>query len=443
MRHVLSVVAGLFILIGLVPAPSTADFAEDTKLCGSSSNPDEKIAACTRQISSGRWTGRNLASAYTARATGYYRKNDYDRAIADYTEAIRIDPKYAIAYDNRGNVFHRKGDYDRAIRDYDEAIRLAPLAATYASRGLAYRNKGNFDRAIADYTEAIRLDPKLAEAHHNRGVAYLNKGDYDRAVADYTEAIRLAPSAAVPYASRGHAYSYKDDYERAIADYNQAIRLDPKYVDAYFHRGRAYESKGNFANALGDFRSALALAPNDKYADEAVRRMEQKLAARTEPKPPVSKPIAPPVVPGQPEIRIALVIGNGSYANVGALANPANDARAIAAALNGLGFKTVTLLFDLPRERLLDALKTFAREAEKADWAVIYFAGHGLELGGVNYLVPVDAKMASDRDASFEAAELQKVLDAVAEKRNFVIPLSRERIMCPWFPCWRSPRSAT
>src|SRR5262249_46926149 len=75
-------------------------------------------------------------------------------------------------------------------------------------------------------------------------------------------------------------------------------------------------------------------------------------------------------------------------------------------------------LFDLPREKLLDALKTFAREAERADWALIYFAGHGLELGGVNYLVPVDAKMSSDRDASFEAVELQRLLDAVSGSKK-------------------------
>jgi tetratricopeptide (TPR) repeat protein len=273
------------------------------------------------------------------------------------------------------------------------------------------------DRAIADYSEAIRLDPKYVNAYYARAFVYHAKGDYDRAITDFNEALRLDPKYALAYYNRGLAYHDKGDYDRAIADYNEAIRLDPRDGDSLFGRGRAYESKGDFANALTDFRSTVALAPNDTYAGEAVRRMEQKLAARSEPKP-ATKSDQPPAAPGQPETRIALVIGNGAYAGVGALSNPGNDARAIEATLKKIGFTTVTLQLDLPRERLLDALKSFAREAEKADWALVYFAGHGLELGGINYLVPVDAKLASDRDASFEAVELQKVLDAVSGARR-------------------------
>src|SRR5262245_38825650 len=116
MRHV-PVVAALFILIliGIVPTPATADFAEDTRLCSSSSNPDESIAACTRQISSGRWKGRDLAAAHNNRAVAYNNKGEYDRAIADATEAIRLDPKHATAYYNRGLAYSIGGDYDRAI----------------------------------------------------------------------------------------------------------------------------------------------------------------------------------------------------------------------------------------------------------------------------------------------------------------------------------------
>ena len=422
MRRLLLFVSALLALAGILAAPAAAD---DRSLCfNPSTAPDIAIEACGRLISSRQFKGVELSGAYNLRGLAYRKKGDYDRAIADATEAIRLDPKFSAAYYNRGVAYLLKGDYDRAIADFSEAIRLDPkYADRLHNRGVAYSNKGDYDRAIADYNEAIRLDPKYAVAYSNRGVAYRSKGDYDRAIADSSEAIRLDPKYAVAYINRGGAYSSKGDYDRAIADFNEAIRLDPKYAAAYFDRGRAYELKGDFANALSDFRSALGLAPSDTYVAEAVRRIERKLAARTEPKPPVSKPVEPPVVPGQPETRIALVIGNGSYANFGALANPGNDAKAIAAALNGIGFKTVTLLFDLPRERLLDALKTFAREAEKADWALIYFAGHGLELGGVNYLVPVDAKMSSDRDASFEAIELQKVLDAVggAKKIGLVI----------------------
>src|SRR5258707_1124819 len=86
------------------------------------------------------------------RGVAWYVKGDYDRAIADYDEAIRLHPRYAPAFNNRGNVWYRKGDKDRAIADYDEAIRLDPkYAPAYTNRGNAWSGKGDNDRAIADY----------------------------------------------------------------------------------------------------------------------------------------------------------------------------------------------------------------------------------------------------------------------------------------------------
>ena len=88
-----------------------------------------------------------------------------DRAIADYTQAIRLDPNDAFAYNNRGITYKNKGDYDRAIADYTQALRLDPNdAAVYNNRGVAYADKGHLDRAIADYTQALQLDPNHASA---------------------------------------------------------------------------------------------------------------------------------------------------------------------------------------------------------------------------------------------------------------------------------------
>jgi lipoprotein NlpI len=87
-----------------------------------------------------------------------------------------------------------------AIADYNEAIRLDPkLPGPSYNRGLLYTVKQDYDRAIADFSEAIRLDPKFAGAFNNRGWAYAAKQDYDHAIADYNEAIRLHPKAS-PYA---------------------------------------------------------------------------------------------------------------------------------------------------------------------------------------------------------------------------------------------------
>jgi Caspase domain len=110
--------------------------------------------------------------------------------------------------------------------------------------------------------------------------------------------------------------------------------------------------------------------------------------------------------------RIALVIGNSRYENVPALSNAVNDAATIAEVLKQTGFEHVTFLKDLNRDSMTSVLRRFALEAEKADWAVVYYAGHGMEVGGINYLIPIDARLATDRDISFEAIALDQVLNA-------------------------------
>jgi uncharacterized caspase-like protein len=110
--------------------------------------------------------------------------------------------------------------------------------------------------------------------------------------------------------------------------------------------------------------------------------------------------------------RVALVIGNAAYQHVAELRNPGKDASLIAAALRTDGF-SVRVADDLDHEGLITALRTFANEADAADWAVVYFAGHGIEVGGVNYLIPVDAKLATDRNVDLEAVPIRQVMSAI------------------------------
>jgi Caspase domain len=117
--------------------------------------------------------------------------------------------------------------------------------------------------------------------------------------------------------------------------------------------------------------------------------------------------------------RVALVIGNSDYVAVPALKNPAMDARAIASTLKDLGFEKVTLKLDLDRQSTWSALAEFADEASRADWAVVYYAGHGIELDAQNYIIPVDAKLDSDRKILFETVPLDHVLEATAGARKF------------------------
>jgi uncharacterized caspase-like protein len=121
---------------------------------------------------------------------------------------------------------------------------------------------------------------------------------------------------------------------------------------------------------------------------------------------------------GIAEKRVALVVGNSEYRNVPVLPNPGRDAQALATVLRSVGFQNVQLATDVSRTRLIENLRAFARAASDADWAVVYYAGHGIEINGVNYLIPVDATLGADRDVAYEAVPLEQVLDSVDAARR-------------------------
>ena len=117
--------------------------------------------------------------------------------------------------------------------------------------------------------------------------------------------------------------------------------------------------------------------------------------------------------PAFAEKRVALVLGNSAYQNVARLPNPVNDGTVIAATLKNAGFDVVEERHDLPAAETRRALRDFADRARDADIAVVYYAGHGIEVDGTNYLIPVDAKLERDTDVYDEAFSLDRVLLAV------------------------------
>jgi uncharacterized caspase-like protein len=125
------------------------------------------------------------------------------------------------------------------------------------------------------------------------------------------------------------------------------------------------------------------------------------------------------MLPNQP----SLVIGNSGYRAAQLLSNPSHDADLIGAALRSTGIEDVTIAHDLDREGMVAALKAFARKADAANWAVIYYAGHGIETGGTNYLIPVDAKLETDRDVPEEAISLEQMQSKIegAHKLKLIV----------------------
>ena len=252
---------GALAVAALFAQPAVAQRTDDRVTCEKASG-DVAIGACSRAMTSGKYKGRDLAELYNHRGFELGGKKNHDRAIADYSEAIKLNPSYAVAYNNRGFAYVGKQDYGRAIADFSHAIKLDPkYAAAFYNRGAAYSVGNEYDRAIADFSEAIRLDPNFAAAYYNRGTAHAGKNEYDSAIADFSEAIRLNPRFAAAYNNRGFAFMGQKDYDRAIADYSEAVRLDPRYAGAFHNRGLAYAGKSEYERAIADYSEAIGLDP--------------------------------------------------------------------------------------------------------------------------------------------------------------------------------------
>lgn len=117
------------------------------------------------------------------------------------------------------------------------------------------------------------------------------------------------------------------------------------------------------------------------------------------------------------ERRVALVVGNSKYQNAEELLNPHNDAEAIGEVLARLGFE-VEVVFDLDQLRMREAFRNFGIKAEGADTALVFYAGHGIQVAGENYLLPVDARLERARDLAYEALPLALILEEVAQARK-------------------------
>jgi tetratricopeptide (TPR) repeat protein len=243
-----------------------------------------------------------VASLYWNRGLAYHYLGKFDKAIADFDKAIRLDPKDAEAYAYRGVVRLGRKQFDRAVADLSEAIRLKPKDPGYwYKRAEAHLLAGRIDAGRADLDECIRLAPTMAVALLMRAQVHLRRKDYGSAFRDaddaaflepdnalvhlvkgsacigerrygqaiqcLDEAIRLDGTMADAFFYRGVAHYYQQDTDRGILDFSQTIRLgtsgDPR---AYVYRGSAYKQKREYAGAIADFREAVRLDPTDAFS---------------------------------------------------------------------------------------------------------------------------------------------------------------------------------
>jgi tetratricopeptide (TPR) repeat protein len=368
-RQFLFVVVVLCAFAGFV-VPSAAD---DTAACYRGVAGEENIAACSRLIASNTAgaaelsiVATELARTYTRRGFLYARRaegDDFDRAIADCSEALRLQPNNPLALAVRSAGLIRKGDLDRALKDLNEGLRLAPQdTAVHNVFGSYYTAKGDYDRALVEFNEALRLNPKSYFAYRNRAIAYEKKGEF----------------------------------EKALADYRVALRADPARREN-----------------LG------------RDAANGIERVEKRIAAlHSQPEPQPQPQPQPHVVPtpandkqaSEPVRRSALVIGNASYPDADPpLTQPVKHARSFAEELRKSGYD-VEIGEDLTRQGLLRAIDQFKSKITPGSIALLFFSGYGIQADRQTYLIPVDAQVWTEKDVAREGIKLESLLADMNDK---------------------------
>lgn len=262
-----------------------------------------------------------------------------------------------------------------------------------------------------------------------------------------------AEQLAIAHGLRGAAFHRKRLFDFAIIDFDEALKVNPNLPNIVFEREKALMEKGGSIEAklaTGQTTAPKIDAPNKKLIYDRVVGDHEIIGAQLVPteeasvKPvnniqPVPEsadhtPLLPPLATGDDEAalsshprvtlgkRVALVVGNSSYEAAPALTNPRNDMQAMGHMLSDMGFEVIGGL-DLKKPELETKIREFSEKAQSADLSLFYYAGHGLQVAGQNYLVPVDARLQNNTSLDFELINLDIVTNHMGGERKVGIVL--------------------
>jgi len=259
--------------------------------------PERSIVACSALITRGGVTPEALAIFYRLRGAAQVIRGEYDNAIADLDEAIRLNPEDPEALTSRGDAYAKKAGVARIVSD----LSGLPMGAPYVGDS---SKKNEYARAIADYDRALRLDGGYLAAFHGRELARLGSGEKNRveddlllggliqhlhrsqapflmrqlsmllesetymrmAIERFTtldSAIRDHPNDPQGYLDRARAFVNFGKFDFAIADYTQTLVIDPSNADAYIARAEVFRDRGEYDRAIEDCNEAVRVQPND------------------------------------------------------------------------------------------------------------------------------------------------------------------------------------
>ena len=211
------------------------------------------------------------------------RKGELDRAIEDFTAALRVEPDYAPALAGRAHAWARKGELDRAIEDFTAALRIEPdNPEALTGRAHVWMGKRELDQAIEDFTAALRIEPDSPAALFGRGVSWDHKGELDRAVEDFTQLAWLLPTASDARLRDG---------PRAVTVAEKTVSLRDN-VQIRDTLAAAYAEVGRFDDAVHAQEQAISLARILGWNAKDIADMEERLRLYRQGRPYRMKPAA-------------------------------------------------------------------------------------------------------------------------------------------------------
>ena len=418
-------------------------------------------------------------NAINARGIMYGRQGDNAKAIEAFSAAIKADPHFLVVYKNRGEAYERIGDRAKAVVDYqhvvatparpgevdDERVKaevagyLKRLAAT--GRASSDGDRGACERASADarveacgriIADATATSAEQVSALMSRSLVYQDRRQYEAVIADMDRLLQIKSDHVAALSRRANAKGDLNRATDAIADYDVVLKLEPGSVWALNGRGNAHRSLGQFERALADYDEATRIAPgflwpvrNRAYAQERLGLFEEAEAgyrlviqarerpgnnddrrAKRDAENDLRRLASLKEARARTEVRftrrVALVIANTRYTgSFDALTTPSTDVRAVAAALKRSGFKDEDVVekHDLDRRGMIAALREFEGKARTADWAMVFFAGHGVRArSNLDYMIPIDAQIESERDLADEAVALERVVERIGDAKK-------------------------
>ena len=400
--------------------------------------------------------------ARAGRAMVFALAGDGDRGLADSNEAIRLSDNHALAFVARGTVYYSaKGDLPKALGEFATALSIARssqsptvLARVLIARGRANWKKNDLKAAERDFNEALSIAPGRWDALRGRGIVRYSAQNNALAIADLNEALAQNKSSAEAYAYRGfarqangdtqvtddftaalNAYELDSDGRAAKDEVRRQLTAAGQPIPPTAPRGVARQSSVPPLRPPAETPAERrAPVPGPIDPPPPASRTSTSTPATTAPPPTKADTPRPPVETTErrpPAVvaageRVALVIANADYGAAGRLDTVIEDARAMVRRLEAMGF-TVIQDRDANRASFEELLGEFSTRSRGAEWALVYYAGHAMGIGGRNHLLPVDVAFRTAADAARETVPLERVIAAASGARRRMIMIDAGR----------------